>query len=64
MGARPHLWISAHKTACLSPELQVYMGSIPHMWFEQAKQRLYDQNYKSLWVPDLNCGLVQTAQRA
>ena len=40
MGPRPHLWISAHKTACLSPELQVYMGSIPHMWFEQAKQRL------------------------
>ena len=26
-----------------------------HLWFLQAKQRLYDQNYKSALVPDLTC---------
>ena len=29
------------------------MGPSPHLWFLHAKQRLFDQNYKSLWVPDL-----------
>ena len=28
------------------------------MWFLHAKQRLLDQNYKSLWVPDLTCRFV------
>ena len=27
-----------------------------HMWFLNAKQRLEDQNYKSLWVPDFTYG--------
>ena len=29
------------------------MGASPHLWFLHAKQRLYDQNYKSPWVPDI-----------
>ena len=39
------------------------MGPIPHLWFLQAKQRLLDQNYKSLWVPDLTCRFVHAKQR-
>ena len=29
------------------------MGASPHLWFLHVKQRLYDQNYKSPWVPDI-----------
>ena len=29
----------------------------------QAKQRLLEQNYKSLWVPDLTCRFVHAKQR-
>ena len=29
------------------------MGPSRHLWFLPSKQRLLDQNYKSLWVPDL-----------
>ena len=28
----------------------------PHLWFLHAKQRILDQNFKSLWVPSLSCG--------
>ena len=28
----------------------------PHLWFWHAKQRILDQNFKSLWVPALICG--------
>ena len=28
----------------------------PHLWFLHAKQRILDQNFKSLWVPALICG--------
>ena len=34
------------------------MGPRPHLWFLQAKHRLLDQNYKSLWVPDLTFRFV------
>ena len=56
MGPRPHLWFSACKTACLASELLVSEGPRPHLWFLPAKQRLLDQNNKSLWVPTLICG--------
>ena len=59
LGPRPHLWFLAFKTASLAPELQVSMGLSPHLWFLHAKQRLLDQNYKSLWVPDLTCRFVR-----
>ena len=62
MGPRPHLWFTAIKTATLAPELQVSMGPNPHLWFLHAKQRLLDQNYKSLWVPDLTCRFVLAKQ--
>ena len=55
MGPRPQLWFSAFKTATLAPELQVSIGPSPPLWFLHEKQRLLDQNYKSLWVPDFAC---------
>ena len=58
VGPRLHLWFSACKTACLASELLVSMGPSPHVWFLDAKQRLLDQKYKSLWVPHLTCPFV------
>ena len=48
MGPRPHLRFFAFKTATLATELQVSMGPSPPLWFLHSKQRLLDQNYKSL----------------
>ena len=56
---RPHLWFLAFKTEPLAPELQVSMDLSPHLWFLHAKQRLLDQNYKSLWLPHLTCRFVR-----
>ena len=39
------------------------MGPSPHLWFLRAKQRLLDQIYKSLWVPDLTYDFLQEKQR-
>ena len=53
VGPRPHLSFCACKTAWWD------LGSIgpsPHLCFLHAKQRLLEQNYKSLWVPALICG--------
>ena len=55
MGPSPHLWFYSFKTATLALELLVSMGPSPHLWFLHAKQRLLDQNYKSLCVPDFAC---------
>ena len=61
MRPRPHLWLFAFKTATVALELLVSMGLSPHLWFLHAKQRLLDQNCKSLWVPALICGFrIQT----
>ena len=54
----------ASKTATLGPELQVSVGPSPHLWFLHAKQRLLDQNNKSLWVPDMTCRFVHVQQGA
>ena len=64
MGPSSHLLFFACKTANLGPELQVYMVPSPHLWFLHSKQRIQDQNDKSLWFPDLTCGLVYTKQSA
>ena len=56
MRPRPHLLFLTFKTESLAPELQVSMGPSPHLWFLHAKQLLLDQNYRSLWVPDLTYG--------
>ena len=61
-GSQPSSAVFAFKTATLPPELLVSMGPSPPLWFLHAKQRLLDQNYKSLWVPDLNCRFVHAKQ--
>ena len=62
-GSQPSSVVFALKTAPLAPELQVSMGPSPHLYFLHAKQRLLDQNYKSLWVTDLTCRFVHAKQR-
>ena len=39
------------------------MGPNPYLWFLDAKQRLLEQNYKSLWVPDMTCRFVDAKHR-
>ena len=51
------------QNATLALELLVSMGPRPHLCFLQAKQRLLDQNNKSLWVPDITCRFVHAIQR-
>ena len=63
MGPRPRLWFSGCTTACLPSELLVSMGPSPHRWFLHAKQRLLDQNNKSLWVLDITCCFVHAIHR-
>ena len=63
MGPRHDLSFCACTTACLASELLVSVGPRPHLCFLIAKQRLLVQNYKSLWVPDITCRLVQAKQR-
>ena len=63
-GSQPSFVVFECKTAPLVPELQVSMGPSPHLWFLQAKLRLFDQNYKSLWVPDFACWFVIEKQHA
>ena len=63
MGPRPHLSFCAWKTAWVASELLVSMGASRNLWFLRAKQRLLDQNYKSLWILDLTCRFVHAKQR-
>ena len=58
MGHRYDLSFCACTTACLASELQISMGSTLQLWFLHAKQRLLDQNYKSLCILDLTCRFV------
>ena len=60
---RHNLSFYASKTAWLAPELLVSMCPSSHLWFLNAKQRILDQNYKSLRVPDLTCRFVHAIQR-
>ena len=61
--SQPSSVVFGCKTATLGPDLQVSMGSSPHLWFLHAKQRLLDPNSKSLWVPDITCHFVPAIQR-
>ena len=63
VGPRPHLSFCAYKTAWLAPEILVSLGTSRHLWFLHAKQRLLDQNYKSLWVLDLTWRFVHAQER-
>ena len=62
-GSQPLSVVFRCQTASFDPEFQVSMGSSPHLRFLHAKQRVLAQNYKSLWVPDLTCPLVQSKRR-
>ena len=55
-GSQTSSVVFACKTAHFGTEFQVSMGPRPHLWFLPAKQRILEQNFKSLWVPDLICG--------
>ena len=63
VGPRPNLWFCACKPAYLGSELLVSLGSSHHLWFLHSKQLLYDQNNKTVWVPDLTCGFVHAKRR-
>ena len=63
MGPGYNLSFCACKTSWLAPEILVSMGPSPHLWFLHAKQRLLDQNNKSLWVPHMTCHFVHLQQR-
>ena len=62
-GSLPSSVDFAGNTATLGPKLHVSMCPSPHLWFLHAKQRIKDENYKSLWVPALICGFVLSKQR-
>ena len=47
----------------ISNRIIVSMGPSPYLWILRAKQRLLEQNYKSLWIPDLTCRFVRAKQR-
>ena len=51
-------------TATFGPEYKFSMGTRPHLSFLHAKQRLLDQNNKSLWVPDMTYRFVHVQQCA
>ena len=55
-GSQPLSVVFACKTATFGAELQVSMCPSSHLWFLHVKQRILDQNFKSLWVPALICG--------
>ena len=38
------------------------MGPSPNLRLLHTKQRVWDQNFKSLWVPDLTYGFVHSKQ--
>ena len=55
--------VSASKTTSFGPELQVSMVPSTHLWFFDAKRRLFDHNNKSLRVPDITCHCVHAKLR-
>ena len=63
MGPRHDLSFCGSKTAYLASEKLVSMGPSPHVWFLDLKQRLLDQNNKSLRVPDKTCPFVHGKQQ-
>ena len=63
MCPRHHLLFCACNAVWLAPELHVSMGSSPSLWFLHSKQRLLEQNYKSVWDPDLTWRFVHANLR-
>ena len=56
MSPRYHVSFCACNPAWLAPELLISMGPSPFLWLLHAKQRLLEQNYKSVWDQDHTCG--------
>ena len=52
---KPLSAVFSFKTGTFARELQISIGPSPYLPFLHPKQRLLDQNYKSLWVPDFAC---------
>ena len=63
MVPRHDLSVCGFKTAWLASEELVSMGPSLHVWFLDAKQRLLDQNNKSLRVPDKSCRFMHGKQQ-
>ena len=63
MCPRLRLLNCACKTTWLASEILVSMGGSPHLLFLQAKQRLLDQKYECLCVPDFACWFLKAKQR-
>ena len=63
MGPRHDLSFCGCKTAWLASEILVSIGRSTHVWFLDAKQRLLDQNNKSLRVADKSCRFVHGKQQ-
>ena len=61
-GSQPSSDVFACKPETFGPKLHVSMCPSPHLWILNAKQRILDQNYKSLRVPDLTCRFVHAIQ--
>ena len=55
-GSQTSTVVSCMQYNVISTRILVSMGPSPHLWLLLAKQRLLDQNYKSLWVQALICG--------
>ena len=51
------------KNSAFRTRITSLCGSKTHLWFLHAKQRLLDQNNKSLWVPDMTFRFVHVQQR-
>ena len=63
-GSQPLSVVFACITATFGPEYKFSIGTRLHLSFLHAKQRLLDQNNKSLWVPDMTYRFVHVQQRA
>ena len=59
-GSQPLSVVFACKTATFGAELQVCMCPSSHLWFLHTQQRILDQNFKSVRVPDFICGFEHT----
>ena len=52
--------VFAFKTATFGAELEVSMCPSSHLWFLHTQQRILDQNFKAVRVPDFICGFEHT----
>ena len=59
-GSQPLSVVFACKTATFGAQLQVSMCPSSHLWFLHTQQRIQDQNFKSVRVPDFICGFEHT----